>query len=152
MRPGHSPTRRSSSAAPQAVRRSTSRRVLRSRRRSRATAVISKRSDAFRRGARDSPRHRGTEKRADPAVAVRPGFRPRRNRCGAAELFEQAEQGARALQFAGRELLARVLLARAGAALDDGHVQLARPRIDEALALELARVGPEHPAIATAIS
>jgi serine/threonine-protein kinase len=70
----------------------------------------------------------------------------------AEELFEQAEEGARALQFAGRELLARVFLARAGADLDAGRVRLARPRIDEALALELARVGPDHPAVAAAIA
>jgi len=81
-------------------------------------------------------------------AAVRAAADPAR----AEELFEQAEHGARALQFAGRELLAHVLLARANADLDAGRVQLARPRIDEALALEIARVGPDHPAVAAAMA
>jgi serine/threonine protein kinase/tetratricopeptide (TPR) repeat protein len=65
-------------------------------------------------------------------------------------MFEEAERNARALQFAGRELLARVLLARAAADIDAGRALQARERIEAALALEIARVGSNHPSVAAA--
>jgi serine/threonine-protein kinase len=72
-------------------------------------------------------------------------------------LFDEAEKGARNLRFAGLDVLARVLVARAAT---DGVTTRGAPyerkggrrRIDEALALQVARLGPDHPEVATVLA
>ena len=62
-------------------------------------------------------------------------------------LFDEAESGARALRYAGVDVLIRVLVARAEAE----KPERARARIDEALALQTARLGPDHADVARTI-
>jgi len=62
-------------------------------------------------------------------------------------LFDEAESGARALRYAGVDVLIRVPVAPAEAEKPASP----RARIDEALALQTARLGPEHADVAGTI-
>jgi tetratricopeptide (TPR) repeat protein len=66
-------------------------------------------------------------------------------------LLDEVEAGGRALHVDGEEALSQVLANRAAMLIAEQKYQQAAPLLDEALALQLRRVGPKHPLIATTL-
>jgi serine/threonine-protein kinase len=70
----------------------------------------------------------------------------------ALELLDEVEKGYRALQADGEEALAQVLSNRSAMMIADKQVSAAAPLIDEALELQIRRLGPAHPSVASTLA